>query len=87
MVIEIFYDTLIRSLDETPKIMEKFFKMLKIGYGEDFKMSGRIYTPVSIIMQRSKYSCNAEGITFESCLRDSLNSSIVIIIVSEFFNK
>ena len=34
MVIEIFYDTLIRSLDETPKIMRKFFKMLKIGYGE-----------------------------------------------------
>ena len=28
----------------TPKILGKFFKMLKIGYGEDFKMSGRIYT-------------------------------------------
>ena len=48
MVIEIFYDTLIRSLDVTPKIKGKFFKMLKIGYGEDFKMSERISTPVNI---------------------------------------
>ena len=40
-------DTLIRSLDDTPKIMGKFFKMLKIGYGEYFKMSERISTPGS----------------------------------------
>ena len=36
---------LIRSLDVTPKILGKFFKMLKIGCGEDFKMSERISTP------------------------------------------
>ena len=48
MVLEMFYNMLIRSLDGTPKILGKFFKMLKIGYGEDFKMSERISTPVNI---------------------------------------
>ena len=32
----------------TAKILGKFFKILKIGYGEDFKMSERISTPVNI---------------------------------------
>ena len=48
MVLEMFYNMPIRSLDGTPKILGKFFKMLKIGYGEDFKMSERISTPVNI---------------------------------------
>ena len=31
-----------------PKFWGSFFKMLKIGYGEDFKMSERISTPAFI---------------------------------------
>ena len=42
MVLEMFYNMPIRSLDGTPKILGSFFKMLKIWYGEDFKMSERI---------------------------------------------
>ena len=51
MVLEMFYNMPIRSLDGTPKILGKFFKMLKIGYGDDFKMSERISTPVNILKE------------------------------------